>query len=121
MAISAKNRLGFEELARTVSHMLSEDFVTVSLRLSPADGRTVAWLTKVGDVTSKQYHDEYVEIHVRLPARHAGRLLREGHQLEVHSGKLPTVVSPDAWREQLPTVASLPMHLEHDKPNEEVA
>ncbi len=89
IGISAKTRMGFENLAHAVSQMLSEDFVTISLRLSPADGRTVAWLAKVGDITSKQYHDEYVEIHVRLPSRHAGRLVREGHQLEVHSGTLP--------------------------------
>ena len=103
--------------------MLSQDFVTISLRLSPADGRTVAWLTKVGDVTSKQYHDEYVEIHARLPSRHAGRLVREGHQLEVHSGTLPTPTpAPDAWREQLPSAANVPlMNMPHANPDEEVA
>ncbi len=47
IAISAKTRLGFENLAHAVSQMLSQDFVTISLRLSPADGRTVAWLAKV--------------------------------------------------------------------------
>ncbi len=124
IAISAKSRLGFENLAHAVSQMLSEDFVTISLRLSPADGRTVAWLTKVGDVTSKQYHDEYVEIHARLPARHAGRLVREGHQLEVHSGTLPIASpAPDAWREQLPSAANVPlMNMQsHVDSDEEVA
>ncbi len=124
IAISAKSRLGFENLAHAVSQMLSEDFVTISLRLSPADGRTVAWLTKVGDITSKQYHDEYVEIHARLPARHAGRLVREGHQLEVHSGTLPIASpAPDAWREQLPSAANVPlMNMQsHVDSDEEVA
>lgn len=108
VAISAKSRLGFDNLAHKVSELLSDDFVTASLRLSPGDGRTVAWLAKVGDITSKQYHDQYVEIHVRLPARHAGRLVREGHNLEVHSGTLP-VTTPDenAWREQLPTAGDI--------------
>jgi GTP-binding protein HflX len=109
IAISAKSRAGFENLAHRVSQLLSDDFVTASLRLSPADGRTVAWLAKVGDITSKQYHDEYVEIHVRLPARHAGRLVREGHKLEIHSGSLPIAVpaAADAWREQLPTAGDI--------------
>lgn len=107
VAISAVTRFGFDDLARTVSHLLSDDFVTASLRLSPADGRTVAWLAKVGDITSKQYHDEYVEIHVRLPSRHAGRLVREGHALTVQSGTLPTVTHPDAWREQLPSARAI--------------
>lgn len=123
IAISAKTRLGFENLAHAVSQMLSQDFVTISLRLSPADGRTVAWLTKVGDVTSKQYHDEYVEIHARLPSRHAGRLVREGHQLEVHSGTLPMPTpAPDAWREQLPSAADVPLiNMPHANPDGEVA
>lgn len=124
IAISAKTRLGFENLSHGVSQMLSEDFVAISLRLSPADGRTVAWLSHVGDITSKQYHDEYVEIHVRLPARHAGRLVREGHKLEVHSGRLPIPTpSPDSWREQLPSAANVPlMNMQpHTNPDEEVA
>lgn len=122
VGISAKTGLGFEQLAHTVSQMLSDDFVTASLRLSPADGRTVAWLSKVGDITSKQYHDEYVEIHVRLPSRHAGRLVRDGYELTVHSGALPMAPVPDAWREQLPSTASpLAHHFGHAEQNEEVA
>jgi GTPase len=108
IAISARTRSGFDELAATVSHMLSDGFVTISLRLSPADGKTVAWLTKVGDVTSKQYHDEYVEIHVRLPGRHAGRLVRDGYEVEVHSGQIPKAAEPvDAWRGFPPTAAPM--------------
>jgi len=108
VAISAKTQVGFDTLAHTVSQMLSDDFVTISLRLSPADGRTVAWLAKVGDVTSKQYHDDYVEVHARLPSRHAGRLMREGHALEVHAGTLPVVIPEDDHLEdQLPTAADL--------------
>ncbi len=123
IGISARTRLGFEQLAHTVSQMLSEDFVTISLRLSPADGRTVAWLAKVGDITSKQYHDEYVEIHVRLPSRHAGRLVRDGHQVEVHQGTLPAPSpAPDHWREQLPSVANVPLMMQPQvNPDEEVA
>ncbi len=108
VAISAKTRAGFEDLARVVSQMLSEDFVTISLRLSPADGRTVAWLAKVGDITSKQYHDDHVEVHVRLPSRHAGRLVRDGFELTVHQGKLPKIEpDPDAWQHQLPSAGEV--------------
>ncbi|MFO1063646.1 MAG: GTPase HflX [Pirellulales bacterium] len=106
IAISAKTRGGFDVLASTVSHMLSDGFVTISLRLSPADGKTPAWLAKVGDVTSKQYHDDYVEIHARLPGRHAGRLITDGFQVEVLSGVIPRSAKPDdEWRKQPPTVA----------------
>ena len=123
VGISAKTKLGFENLAHTVSQLLSEDFVTASLRLSPGDGRTVAWLNKVGDITSKQYHDEYVEIHVRLPSRHAGRLVRDGYALTVHSGSLPaTTPAPDAWRQQLPSAGTAHLHhFSHIDHSEEVA
>jgi hypothetical protein len=66
-----------------VSNALSEGFVTLSIRLDVSDGRTLAWLSKVGEVISKQFHDDHVEIHVRLPARQAGRLRHEGHDFQV--------------------------------------
>ncbi len=104
--------------------MLSEDFVTVSLRLPLSDGRTQAWLTKVGDVLSKQYNDDHLEIHVRLPARHAGRLTHEGHQLQVLAGELPKKQPDHSWKEQLPTAGKVfngAAECETQLPNEEVA
>lgn len=124
IAISAKSGQGLSELAAHVSSMLSEDFVTISMRLPLSDGRTQAWLTKVGDVLSKQYNDDHLEIHVRLPARHAGRLLREGHELEVLAGELPKKQPDHSWKEQLPTagkVFNCPTNCEPELPNEEVA
>ena len=108
LAISARTRQGFDALAAIVSRALSEDFVTLSVRLELTDGKTVAWLAKVGEVLSKQYHDDHVEIHVRLPARHAGRLERERHPLQVLQGKLPEVsTASDRWQQQLPTVGRI--------------
>ncbi len=107
VAISAKAGLGLEQLSSQVSAMLSEDFVTISLRLALSDGRTQAWLTKVGDVLSKQYHDDHLEVHVRLPARHAGRLVREGHHVEVLHGALPVAKVEPNWEEQLPTAGKI--------------
>lgn len=114
IAISARSGLGLENLATHVSAMLSEDFVTVSLKLELSDGRTQAWLTKVGDVLSKQYHENHLEIHVRLPARHAGRLAREGHALEVLHGKLPARQPEKNWQEQLPTAGRLGPDFQHE-------
>ncbi len=104
VGISAKSGLGLEALSARVSTALSAHFVTLSIRLDVADGRTMAWLAKVGEVMSKQFHDDHVEIHTRLPARHAGRLAREGHKIEVLRGRLPEekpVV--EKWEEELPT------------------
>lgn len=108
IAISAKSRIGLEAFATRVSSALSEGFVTLSIRLPVSDGRTMAWLAKVGEVTSKQFHDDHVEIHARLPARHAGKLLRDNHEIEVLSGALPEIKpTVENWEEQLPTAGSV--------------
>jgi GTP-binding protein HflX len=106
--ISAQSGEGIERLRAAVSNSLSEGFVTLSVRLDVGDGRTMAWLAKVGEILSKQFHDEYVEIHARLPARHGGRLRRDGFPLEVLSGRLPDEKpTNESWEEQLPTTGSL--------------
>jgi len=108
LAISAKSGAGIDRLAATVSNSLSEGFVTLSVRLDVSDGRTMAWLSKVGEILSKQFHDSLVEIHVRLPARHAGKLQREGHPLEVLSGYLPEPAPVnETWEFRMPTTGSL--------------
>ena len=87
--ISARAGLGLDRLATTVSHYLSDGFVTLNIQLHVGDGRTLAWLSQVGEVISKQFHDDSIEIHARLPARHVGRLLYDGIAVEVLSGQLP--------------------------------
>ncbi len=123
LAISASARQGFDELAQLVSQALSNDFVTLNVRLDLTDGKTVAWLAKVGEVLSKQYHDDRVEVHVRLPARHAGRMKREGHIIEVLQGKLPDVAPDrDGWQLKLPTVGQVhPTSFSTPLTNEDVA
>lgn len=106
--ISAKSGTGLEQFAARVSKALSEGFVSLSVRLEVTDGKTMAWLAKVGEVVSKQFHDDHVEIHARLPARHAGKLVRDGHQVEVLDGFLPEEKpDPEEWEEKLPTAGSL--------------
>ncbi|MCA9158351.1 MAG: GTPase HflX, partial [Planctomycetales bacterium] len=89
VAVSARSGLGLDQLATRVSHELSAGFVTLSVRLDVGDGKTMAWLAKSGEITSKQFHDDHVEIHARMPSRFAGRLARGGHEIEVLQGELP--------------------------------
>lgn len=108
VAISARSGTDLDKLSSRVSAALSEGFVTLSIRLDVSDGRTMAWLAKVGEVVSKQFHDDHVEIHARLPVRHAGRLTREGHEIEVLRGKIPEAQpKPEKWEEQLPTTGTV--------------
>ena len=117
--ISAKSGQGMDRLAAAVSNSLSEGFVTISVRLDVADGKTMAWLAKVGEVLSKQFHDQYVEIHARLPARHGGRLRHEGLAIEVLSGRLPDEKPVnEPWENKLPTTADLPNEAMSHSPSE---
>ena len=108
IGISARSGAGLDQLAARVSDALSEGFVTISVRLSIADGKTMAWIAKIGEVVSKQFHDDHVEIHARMPVRHAGRLKRDGHAVTVTHGVLPEPKpSPEKWEEKLPTTGSI--------------
>ena len=122
VAVSARSGLGLDQLAARVSQELSSGFVTLSVRLDVGDGKTMAWLAKSGEITSKQFHDDHVEIHARMPARFAGRLVREGHPIEVLQGELPKESkATEKWEEQLPTTGSVMPTITAHEPDEEVA
>ncbi len=124
VGVSARSGQGLDQLASRVSQELSAGFVTLSVRLNVADGKTMAWLAKSGEITSKQFHDDHVEIHARMPARFAGRLAREGHPIEVLAGELPQQLpETEKWQEQLPTTGSVlpPTPNHYATPDEEVA
>jgi GTPase len=87
--VSAKTKEGFSALSLAVSDALSREFVELEVRLDPADGKTSAWITKAGEVLSKQYEADHVHIHARMAARYAGKLAAMGLDLRVLSGKLP--------------------------------
>ncbi|MCA9182535.1 MAG: GTPase HflX [Planctomycetales bacterium] len=122
VAVSARSGLGLDQLATRVSHELSAGFVTLSVRLDVGDGKTMAWLAKSGEITSKQFHDDHVEIHARMPSRFAGRLARGGHEIEVLQGELPKESKEaENWEEQLPTAGSVMPTIAPPQPDEEVA
>ncbi|MEZ6077299.1 MAG: GTPase HflX [Pirellulaceae bacterium] len=122
VAVSARSGLGLDQLATRVSHELSAGFVTLSVRLDVGDGKTMAWLAKSGEITSKQFHDDHVEIHARMPSRFAGRLARGGHPIEVLQGELPKESKEaENWEEQLPTAGSVMPTIAPPQPDEEVA
>lgn len=89
--LSARSGEGLTRLGLAVSHTLSHSFVDLQVMLSVADGKTLSWLSSVGQVLAKTYHDQQVEVHCRLPAAAAGRLARQGHELRVLAGKLPSL------------------------------
>jgi GTP-binding protein HflX len=87
--ISAHSRAGFAAMSMAVSNALTRDFVELEVRLMPSDGKTTAWLSSVSEVLSKQYDDDYVYVRCRMPAGHAGKLVSQGFDVRVLSGKIP--------------------------------
>ena len=87
--ISAKTREGFAAMSMAVSQALTHGFVELEVRLPPSDGKTVAWLSSISEVLSKQYDDDYVFVRCRIPGSHAGRLVARGFDVRVLSGQIP--------------------------------
>jgi GTPase len=87
--ISAHRRSGFAAMSMSVSNALTRDFVELEVRLPPSDGKTAAWLSSVSEVLSKQYDDDYVFVRSRMTAGHAGKLVSQGFDVRVLSGKIP--------------------------------
>jgi len=77
VAVSAKTGEGIERLAMAVSDALSRSFLDVDINMSVANGKTMAYVAAHGDVLSKQYEDDRVIIHCRMPQKYLGRIHEE--------------------------------------------
>ncbi len=75
--VSAKSGLGIERLALAVSDALSKEFLDLTVKMPVSNGRVAAMLARDGEVLSKQYDDETVSIHCRIPQHVLGKLRRE--------------------------------------------
>ena len=60
-----------------VSDALSRSFLDVDINMSVANGKTMAYVAAHGDVLSKQYEDDRVIIHCRMPQKYLGRINEE--------------------------------------------
>lgn len=74
VAVSARTGEGIERLAIAVSDALSRSFLDVDINMSVANGKTMAYVAAHGDVLSKQYDDDRVIIHCRMPQKYLGRI-----------------------------------------------
>ena len=48
------------------------------------NGKLMAYLARHGEILSNRYSDEQVIIHCRIPAKHLGRLQRDGVLVRDH-------------------------------------
>ncbi|MDR2762806.1 MAG: GTPase HflX [Planctomycetaceae bacterium] len=75
--ISAKNKRGLEQLTAAVSTSLSKEFIELTVEMSIANGRMLASLAKEGEILSKQFTNEFITVHCRLPKHIYGKLKNE--------------------------------------------
>lgn len=101
VSISAKTGEGLERLHQAVSEALSRSFLDLDVETSVANGKLLAYLSAHGEVLSKDYQEDRVVIHVRLPARHVGPVFGNGNVVRHHQGAL--LVTPGE-EEELPAV-----------------
>jgi GTP-binding protein HflX len=72
--ISAITGEGFDRLALAVSDALSSTFLDVVVETGVENGKLMAYLSAKGEVLSKTFIDNRVEIHCRLPQKDLGRI-----------------------------------------------
>jgi GTP-binding protein HflX len=75
--ISAKDGSGLERLTAAVSNALSKEFIDLQVEMSVGNGRMLALLASDGEILSKQFTDEIVVVHCRVPKHVFGKLKRE--------------------------------------------
>lgn len=91
--ISSKTKEGLEELTRAVSRALSRSFLELEVEGDISDGKLMAHLERHGEVLGRRYDEQRVWFHVRIAAKHAGRIsgdaviIRDyetGHVIDFH-------------------------------------
>ena len=72
--VSAHNGDGMAKLANTVSAALSHGFMDADVETHVGNGRLLAYLAAHSEILSRQYRDDRVTIHCRVPRRFLARI-----------------------------------------------
>ena len=82
--ISARTGEGMERLALAVSDALSRSFRDVDVEMGVDNGKLMAFLSRHGEVLSKQFQGMRVTIHCRLPQKYLGRISPDEATVTIH-------------------------------------
>ena len=77
ISVSAKQRLGLTALSHAVSDALSARFRDVLVSMSVSNGKLMAYLAEHGEVLSRTYEGERVQLHCKIAERFLGRIESE--------------------------------------------
>lgn len=88
VTLSARSGEGMDRLHFAVSAALSHSFLDLDVETSVANGKLLAYLAAHGEVLSKEYSEDRVTVHVRLPARHVGPVYSRDTTVRHHEGAI---------------------------------
>ncbi len=74
VCVSAFTGEGLGELERATTACLSRGFRDVDIQTDPGNGRLLAWLNAHGEVLSRNFVEDRVTVHCRIPAAMLGRI-----------------------------------------------
>ena len=74
ISVSAKTKLGFDNLQSAVSEALSRSFQDVDIELHVGNGKLLAFIAAKGEIISTQYTDDMVKVHCKLPQKYLGQI-----------------------------------------------
>ena len=66
--VSAKSQKGIAMLIEAVGEALGREFLDLEVEVDPSDGRLLAYLSAKGEVLSREFNNDSVRVHVRMPA-----------------------------------------------------
>lgn len=86
--ISARTGFGLANLAAAVSDALSRGFLDVDVEVAIDNGRILAYLAAHGEVLAKQFHDNRMVVHCRIPKHYLDRVQNELLSIRPHGDDL---------------------------------
>jgi len=87
--VSAREGKGASCLIEAVGEALGREFLNLQVDVDHADGRLLAYLAAKGEVLSREFREDKISIHVRMPAGAMGMVL--DNALAIRSGEWPVV------------------------------
>lgn len=84
MAVSAHTRQGIDQLSAAVSEALTRSFADIDVETPAGNGQLLAFLASNSEVLSRQYSDDRVVVHCRIPEMLLRRVQQDGTIVRPH-------------------------------------
>jgi GTP-binding protein HflX len=86
VSVSAAQRTGLDQLARSVAERLADGYVEATLETGVGNGRLRAYLAAHAEVVSEAYDDSRVTLQCRIPRRYLNTIPSEDAHVHVTNG-----------------------------------